>query len=154
MSVLQLTGAVYQAIRAHGEEAWPRECCGALLGLSAPQVWRVEAAVRAGNARVDSAHNRYSIGGEELVAMVREARRRGLEIAGFYHSHPNQPAQWSALDLAEAHWQGCCYVITAVAEGKATVTHSYLLAGAGAESMHFEPQTILVEGEVPGPGCK
>ncbi len=154
MSVLHLTGAVYRAIRAHGEEAWPGECCGALLGLCAARVWRVEAAVRAGNTGADFAHYRYSIGGEELVAMVREAHRRGLEIAGFYHSHPDQPARWSAADLAEAHWPGCCYVITAVAEGRATVTHSYLLAGAGAESKHFEPQTIRVEGEVPGPGCE
>lgn len=154
MSTLSLPLTIYEQIRAHGERTYPDECCGALLGRSTPAGWQVEAVVETGNSRTDSPHNRFRIPPLDLVKIAQEAHRLELEIAGFYHSHPDQPAQWSALDLAEAHWQGCCYVITAVAEGKATVTHSYLLAGAGAESMHFEPQTILVEGEVPGPGCK
>ena len=78
----------------------------------------VEAAVPAGNTRTDSAHNRYQIAPVELVKIEREARRQGLDIAGFYHSHPDHPAQWSTTDFAEAHWLGCCYVITAVAKAK------------------------------------
>ena len=49
----------------------------------------------------------------------------GLDIVGFYHSHPDHPAQWSPTDFAEAHWFGCAYVITAVAaQGKAALTNS------------------------------
>ena len=147
MSVLRLTGTVYEAIRAHGEETYPHECCGALIGRSTPEGWQVEAAVRAGNTRTDSAHNRYHIAPLELVKMEREARGRGLSIAGFYHSHPDHPAQWSPTDLAEAHWLGCSYVITSVAEGKATATNSFLLAGAGEEDKRFEQETILVDDE-------
>ncbi len=145
MSVLRLPPAVYRAIRAHGEQTYPHECCGALLGRPSAEGWHVHAAVPAGNTRTDSAHNRYQIAPSELVRIERDARGRGLDIAGFYHSHPDHPAQWSATDLAEAHWLGCCYVITAVAQGKAAVTNSFLLAGSVEEDKHFEPQTILVE---------
>jgi proteasome lid subunit RPN8/RPN11 len=143
--VLRLPAAVFSQIRAHGEETYPHECCGALLGKSTPDGWQVEAAVRAGNTRTDSAHNRYQIAPLELVKIEREARTRGLGIAGFYHSHPDHPAQWSPTDLAEAHWLECSYVITAVAQGKATDTNSFLLAGSSEEDKRFEQETIQVE---------
>jgi proteasome lid subunit RPN8/RPN11 len=146
MSKLHFTQVVYQAIRTHGEQTYPNECCGALLGHSTPDGWQVESAIPAGNTRTDSAHNRYQIAPLELVKIEREARKQGLGIAGFYHSHPDHPAQWSQTDLAEAHWLGCCYVITAVAQGKAAVTNSFLLAGATEEDKHFEQETILVDG--------
>jgi proteasome lid subunit RPN8/RPN11 len=145
MSVLHLTRAVYDAIRAHGEQTYPHECCGVLLGKSTPEGWLVQAAMPAGNARTDSAHNRYNIAPAELVKIEREARRQGLGIAGFYHSHPDHPALWSATDLAEAHWLGCCYVITAVAQGKAAVTNSFLLSGATEEGKRFEREAIRVD---------
>jgi proteasome lid subunit RPN8/RPN11 len=151
MSVLRLTSAVYAAIRAHGEETYPHECCGALLGKSTPEGWVVEASVRAGNTRTDSAHNRYNIAPAELVKIEREARSQGLGIAGFYHSHPDHPAQWSPTDFAEAHWLGCAYVITAVAHGKATVTNSFLLAGATEEDKRFEQEMIAVEQKIVSP---
>jgi proteasome lid subunit RPN8/RPN11 len=143
-SVLQLTRTVYEAIRAHGEETYPHECCGALLGRTSADGWRIEAAVKAGNTRTDSAHNRYEIAPAELVKIEREARSRGLSIGGFYHSHPDHPAQWSPTDFAEAHWLGCSYVITAVAHGKATVTKSFLLTGVTEEDKQFENENIEV----------
>ena len=144
VSVLRLTRAVYQAIRAHGEAAYPHECCGALLGHPRKDGWRIEASVQAGNTRTDSARNRYQISPLELVKIARGARQRGLDIAGFYHSHPDHPAQWSPTDFAEAHWLGCSYVITAVDQGKAVETNSFLLAGTTEEDKRFEPQTIHV----------
>jgi proteasome lid subunit RPN8/RPN11 len=146
MSRLQMPRAVYETIRAHGEETYPHECCGALLGrFEGKEGWCVEAAVRAGNTRTDSAHNRYHIAPVELVKIEREARQKGLDIAGFYHSHPDHPAQWSTTDFAEAHWLGCCYMITEVAQGKATITNSFLLTGQTEEEKRFELQTIDVK---------
>jgi proteasome lid subunit RPN8/RPN11 len=118
-----------------------------LLGRLTPQGWQVQAAVPAGNTRTDSAHNRYRIAPVELVRIERDARRQGMGIAGFYHSHPDHPAQWSQTDFAEAHWLGCSYVITAVAQGKADVTNAFLLAGASEEEKRFEQETIVVEDE-------
>ncbi len=145
MSTLRLTRAVYEQIRAHGEQTYPNECCGALLGNSAPDGWQVEAAVSAGNTRTDSAHNRYQIAPLELVKIERDARRQGLGIAGFYHSHPDHPARWSITDLSEAHWLGCSYVITAVAKGKAAATNSFSLAGVAEEDKQFVQEKILVD---------
>ena len=145
MSVLQVKREIYEAIRAHGEETYPHECCGALLGKPAENGWQVVEAIRAGNTRTDSAHNRYHIAPVELVKIQREARTLGLEIAGFYHSHPDHPAQWSPTDFAEAHWLGCSYVITEVAQGKAVVTNSFLLTGTTEEDKQFVRETIEVD---------
>jgi proteasome lid subunit RPN8/RPN11 len=151
MGILHMTRTVYQAICAHGEETYPYECCGALLGRSLPgpgeEGWQVEAAVRAGNTRTDSAHNRYNIAPLELVKIEREARRQGLDIAGFYHSHPDHPAHWSLTDLSEAHWLGCSYLITAIAKGKAKETNSFRLAGVNEEDKSFEQDRIVVDDE-------
>lgn len=141
---LRLPNAIYRALRAHGEEAYPEECCGALLGRANGDGWQVVAMVRAHNAGATRARSRYEIAPAELVRIAREARRLGVEIAGFYHSHPDAPAQWSATDLAEAHWIGASYVITEVAQGKAGETRSFRLAGTAEEDKRFEPEAIEV----------
>jgi proteasome lid subunit RPN8/RPN11 len=145
MSKILIPREVYNQLRNHGEETYPNECCGALLGQPGPQGWLVVSAVRAGNTRTDSAHNRYNIAPLELVKIERDANARGLAIAGFYHSHPDHPAQWSQTDFAEAHWIGCCYTITEVVQGKAAVTNSFLLVGTTEEDKRFEQQTVVVE---------
>ena len=144
-AVLAVTQAAYDQIRAHAEQTYPNECCGALLGVATADGWQVTVAVAAANARTDSAHNRYQIAPLELVRIERDARRHGLGIAGFYHSHPDHPAQWSTTDFAEAHWLGCAYVITQVIQGKAADTNSFLLAGSSEEDKRFEPQAIRIE---------
>ena len=152
MSQLQIPRSLYDEIRTHGEETYPHECCGALLGLPENGGWQVVASVRAGNTRIDSAHNRYQIAPLELMRIEREAREMKLEVAGFYHSHPDHPAQWSKTDFDEAHWIGCCYVITEVAKGKAAATNSFLLSGTREEDKRFELQSIVVEDKSGGSG--
>jgi len=120
----------YEALRQHGEETYPHECCGVLLGQIREDERVVISIARAGNTRTDSAHNRYNIDPRELVRIQREGRERGEDIVGFYHSHPDHPARWSPTDLAEAHWFGCSYVITSVEKGKAAITNSFELAGS------------------------
>ena len=139
---LTISQALLDAVRAHGEETYPHECCGILLGRAAEGDNQVVDLMRAGNTRTDSAHNRYNIAPQELIRAQREGRQRGLDIVGFYHSHPDHPAQWSVTDLAEAHWFGCSYVITAVAGGKAEVTNSFLLTGTGEDDKAFTAQPL------------
>jgi proteasome lid subunit RPN8/RPN11 len=142
--MLKLNEQTFNAIRRHGEETYPHECCGVLLGRSVNSVNEVEDAVRAGNTRTDSAHNRYHIAPQELVRIQRQGRERGLDIVGFYHSHPDHPAQWSRTDFAEAHWLGCSYVITSVQKGVAQDTNSFLLTGTSEENKAFENQPVEV----------
>jgi len=143
--ILRMTRAVYDSIRAHSEGAYPHQCCSVIIGNSTRESWRIKAAVQTSNTRTDSAHNRYSIAPLELVRIAREARRQGLEIAGFYHSHPDHPAQWSATDFAEAHWLGRSYLITEVARGKAAAANSFSLSGSIEEEKQFLQEPILIE---------
>jgi proteasome lid subunit RPN8/RPN11 len=143
--MLKLNAQTYDAIRRHGEETYPHECCGVLLGCSADSVNVVAESIRAGNTRTDSAHNRYHIAPQELVKIQRLGRERGLDIVGFYHSHPDHPAQWSQTDFAEAHWLGCSYVITAVEKGVAQQTNSFLLTGNTEEDKAFADEPVAVE---------
>ena len=135
----------YEALRAHGEDTYPNECCGVLLGKAASDGNQVREIVAAGNTRTDSAHNRYHIAPQELVKIQRQARNAGLDIVGFYHSHPDHPAQWSSTDFAEAHWLGCSYIITSVEQGKAVLTNSFFLKGTSEEDKSFEDESIEIE---------
>ena len=149
--MLRIEYAYYEALRAHGEETYPNECCGVLLGKNiagegdSGAVNHVQQTVRAGNTRTDSAHNRYNIAPQELVKIQRQARGLGLDIVGFYHSHPDHPAQWSTTDFAEAHWLGCSYIITGVERGKAATTNSFLLSGTGEDDKKFEDEPIQID---------
>jgi proteasome lid subunit RPN8/RPN11 len=129
--MLKIPQSDYHALRQHGEETYPHECCGVLLGRFADDGAKIVSRVeRCGNTRSDSPHNRYHIDDRDLIRIQREGRKRNEEIVGFYHSHPDHPAQWSPTDLAEAHWFGCSYVITSVTKGKAVRTNSFDLAGS------------------------
>jgi proteasome lid subunit RPN8/RPN11 len=127
--MLKIGKSEFDKLRRHGEETYPHECCGALLGRVDGDQRVVTSIARCGNTRDDSPHNRYSIDPRELVRIQRQGRERGEDIIGFYHSHPDHPARWSPTDLAEAHWFGCSYVITSVEKGKAAVTNAFELSG-------------------------
>jgi proteasome lid subunit RPN8/RPN11 len=143
--MLKLTQVDYADIRLHGEETYPHECCGILLGHTDDAGTRiVTSAARCGNTRTDSPQNRYNIAPRELVRIQREGRERGEDIVGFYHSHPDHPAHWSSTDLAEAHWIGCSYVITSVDKGKAAITNSFELSGSDEADKHFADEKIAI----------
>lgn len=143
--MLKLGRSHYDSLRRHGEETYPHECCGVLLGnLEDDGTRAVTSIARAGNTRTDSAHNRYHIDPKELIRIQREGRERGEDIIGFYHSHPDHPAQWSSTDLAEAHWFGCSYVITSVEKGQAVLTNSFELTGVDEAGKRLVDEKIAV----------
>src|SRR5213076_3188215 len=136
----------YDSIRQHGEETYPHECCGVLVGQIDGGARVVTFIARAGNTRLDSLHNRYNIDPKDLVRIQREGRERGEDIIGFYHSHPDHPAQWSQTDLAEAHWFGCSYVITSVENGKAVLTNSFELTGSDENQKKLVNENVEIVG--------
>ena len=143
--MLNLSQSAYASLRLHGEETYPHECCGVLLGhFEGKGAKTVSRTARCGNTRADSPHNRYHIDPKELIHIQREGRERGEEIVGFYHSHPDHPAQWSVTDLAEAHWFGCSYVITSVEKGKAEITNAFELAGPDENEKKFTDEKLEV----------
>jgi proteasome lid subunit RPN8/RPN11 len=142
--MLKLQTSDCRKIRDHGEAAYPNECCGILVGRLQGDVRVVEATLRCQNTRTDSPHNRYHIDPLEVVRCQREARQRGWEIVGFYHSHPDHPAQWSPTDLEEAHWIGCSYVITSVENARVTHTNSFVLTGSCEEDKRLLDEEIVI----------
>jgi proteasome lid subunit RPN8/RPN11 len=144
--MLKIPQPVYAELRSHGEETYPHECCGVLLGHFGDDGEKtVTRAARCGNTREDSPQNRYNIDPKELIRIQREGRDRGEDIVGFYHSHPDHPAQWSATDLAEAHWFGCSYVITSVQKGKAETTNAFELRGGTEDDKALVSEPIRLD---------
>lgn len=141
---IKIPRALYDQLRRHGEETYPHECCGVLLGeFDEAGDKLVKNVAPCGNTRTDSLANRYHISPVELVRIQREALFANQDIVGFYHSHPDHPAQWSATDLEEAHWTGCSYVITSVENGHAILSNSFLLVGE-EDTKHLEDEDLAV----------
>jgi proteasome lid subunit RPN8/RPN11 len=120
-TTLWISGHLADKIRAHGAETYPHECCGALLGRDAeamdPEAVReVLALFPLVNRRADSPRNRFSLTGQDVLDADRAAQKQGLEVIGWYHSHPDHPARPSQYDQDHA-WPWYSYVIVCVQNG-------------------------------------
>jgi proteasome lid subunit RPN8/RPN11 len=142
--MLKIGLAHFDDVRRHGEEAYPHECCGVLIGKLEDGTRVVKGVIRCKNGQKETPTHRYNIPPEELIAAQKKARDRDLDIVGFYHSHPDHPPRWSRHDLEEAHWFACSYVITSVKKGKVSDTNSYVLCGNDEESKRFDSENIEV----------
>ena len=142
--MLKVPDSHFAAMQRHAEQAYPHECCGVLIGKLEGGTRVVSDHVPCTNAHQATPQHRYNIAPKELIAAQKRAREQGLDIVGFYHSHPDHPARWSTRDLDEAHWFACSYVITSVEKGKAAKTRSYVLCGNDEETKRFDDEEIEV----------
>jgi proteasome lid subunit RPN8/RPN11 len=111
---LRITSGVDTAIRRHGQETYPHECCGALVGRDGA----VTAVVALPNTTDEGPRRRFMVRPSDYQLAERRASELGGELLGFYHSHPDHPARPSQYDLDHA-WPTFAYIIVAVAEGVA-----------------------------------
>ena len=112
---LTITSGVDSAIRIHGQETYPHECCGALVGRDGA----VTAIVGLPNTTDEGPRRRFMVRPSDYQLAERRAAELGGELLGFYHSHPDHPARPSQYDLDHA-WPTFAYIIVAVADGSAT----------------------------------
>jgi proteasome lid subunit RPN8/RPN11 len=105
---------VDRAIRAHGQETYPHECCGALVGRDD----RVDAVVALPNTTEEGPRRRFLVRPSDYRLAEQRASELGGELLGFYHSHPDHPARPSQYDLDHA-WPNFAYIIVAVAQARA-----------------------------------
>lgn len=138
METLHIDEKLAAQIRTHGAETYPYECCGALLGTDAESRREVRGLFRLINRRDDSPRNRFSITGADFQDAERAARDAGLEVIGWYHSHPDHPALPSEYDREHA-WPWYSYVIVSIMNGEAHATASWRLTD---DRMRFEPEKI------------
>src|SRR3990167_10995535 len=104
---------IYNEIIGHAKKAYPHECCGALIGKDK----KVAAARLMENINKDRANDRYEINPKELLKIEKEASSNGLEVIGFYHSHPDHPDRPSVFDRERA-WPLYSYLIFSIHKGK------------------------------------
>ena len=102
---LQVARSVLETVVAHARAAHPAECCGLLLGTGGVVL---EAA---GTRNIAEHPARFLIDPKNHIDRRRAARDRGLDVLGFYHSHPHSAAQPSERDLAEATYPDHLYLI-------------------------------------------
>ena len=124
-----LSSDVAQKIREHGAETYPHECCGALVGrdldpgaTSAPDAAKLPSREILAlhplvNRRDDSPRNRFSVTSDDVRDAEKAAREKGIDVVGWYHSHPDHPAAPSQYDQDHA-WPWYRYIIVSVANGK------------------------------------
>jgi proteasome lid subunit RPN8/RPN11 len=106
---LVLGPGVDAAIRRHGEETYPHECCGALVGRDG----RADAVVALPNTTEEGPRRRFLVRPSDYRLAEQRAGELGGELLGFYHSHPDHPARPSQFDLDHA-WPTFAYIIVAV----------------------------------------
>ena len=126
----------FEAIQAHGSEGYPDEICGLMLGNDHV----VTDVRRARNIIVERSRDRYEIDPLDQIRIQREADAAGLDVIGYYHSHPDHPAQASRFDTERA-WAGYVYVIVSIEKGKPVDANAFV-ADTDGGPFHSEPLEI------------
>lgn len=144
-TTLWISGHLAEKIRAHGAETYPHECCGALLGCdselgSAGTSREVLALFPLINRHGESPRNRFTLSAEDVLDADKSAQEQGLEVVGWYHSHPDHPARPSQYDLDHA-WPWYSYIIVSVQKGAPEEMTSWRL---NDDRQAFSPEGIEV----------
>ena len=135
---MQIESHALDDIRAHGSEGYPHEICGFMLGPIGEG--RVTEVRRARNIIVERARDRYEIDPRDHIRVQREADADGLDIVGYYHSHPDHPAQASRFDTERA-WAGYVYLIVSIENGKLVDANGFV---ADKDGGPFRPEPLVV----------
>jgi proteasome lid subunit RPN8/RPN11 len=152
-TALWISGHLAEKIRAHGAETYPHECCGALLGRDSSEISGTDPEAEEStpgreilglfplvNRRDDSPRNRFSVTSEDVLAAEKNAREHGLEVVGWYHSHPDHPARPSEYDRDHA-WPWYSYIIVGVQGGAPQEMTSWRL---NDDRREFSPEGIEI----------
>lgn len=123
---LKIGRAEMESIHGHARETYPEECAGALIGTAngrekvVSEVWSAE------NTHEDERSRRFLIEPMKIMEFEKRARERGMDVLGFYHSHPDHPAEPSEYDREHA-WPGWSYVIASVDKDEVNAVRSWVL---------------------------
>ena len=129
-------------LHAHAQEGYPHEVVGIIAGdKQSGLANRIQPLI---NERADSAHNRYKVSGLTLMRAEQRLEAEGLEILGYYHSHPDHPSEYSDYDRDHA-LPNLSYVIVSVVDGKAVDTASWRLRD---DRSAMDPETIQTISDV------
>jgi proteasome lid subunit RPN8/RPN11 len=142
---LKIPRAQADAIAAHARSGYPHEICGVLVGTARDGVVRVARAVPVTNRETERPAVRYQIAPEDLLDVQRSERAEGLDIVGYYHSHPDHPARPSETDrriAAEGLSDGVVHIVCGVAGGQDTAATAWRFRDA---TQAFEEEPFELE---------
>lgn len=137
---IKLNSEQIEAISRHGEQTFPEECGGLLLGVVENGVRVIHEALPLANVRPDSRHNRVELSPLDYARAEREAARKNLGVWGYYHSHPDHPAIPSGFDLAHAPFVEWSYVIVSVRAGRAEEVRAWTVRD---DRSQFDEEEII-----------
>ncbi len=126
-----LTREIAASIARFARDAYPHECCGALLGTGTTLMH----ALPLTNSSDEPKERRFRIRPQDYQRVEKRAEQEQLELLGFYHSHPNHPARPSAYDLEHA-WPNLIYLILSIDSRAAGALTAWLLS---EDRSRFEP---------------
>jgi proteasome lid subunit RPN8/RPN11 len=120
---MKIRQAHLDALSDHGKRGYPYEVCGVLLGRAG--AGRVDRVVPMKNRETEQPRIRYQIAPEDLLQLYRESAKEGLDVVGYYHTHPDHPPRPSPTDLARAVetgglGDGMLHIVMAVEKGERT----------------------------------
>jgi len=145
--MITISRQLMDAVFDHGREGYPHEVCGIFLGTFEGENKRVVEVRRAKNLNTERAHDRYNMDPKDVVMAEKEGRERGLEILGFYHSHPDHPNEPSEHDrelAVNAFAYVYSFLIVAVKEGKEVIPRSWVL---NDKTDRFDEEKIETAGD-------
>jgi len=139
--MLRISRELIRRISLHGERTYPEECCGALFGTEGEGIRTVLQIEEISNTQDVNRDRRFSLTPLQYRAAERKALELHLTLLGFYHSHPDHPAEPSQFDLEHA-FPWFSYVIQTISGGKSGIVTSWIL---DESRTRFNEQTISEE---------
>jgi proteasome lid subunit RPN8/RPN11 len=149
MNRLLISPRHLQTVGRHAAMTAPEECCGVLIGRSIQGTTMVERVLLVGNASPGDRqnqyrrHRRYQIPPETVLAAHKEARALGLEVVGYYHSHPDSPARPSEADRENA-WPGMSSLIVSLNGRQIAEVRSWRLGDTGFEEEEIDQAALRI----------
>jgi proteasome lid subunit RPN8/RPN11 len=123
--MIQIEKEPWRLMIEHAQDTYPNECCGAMIGTIDGDTKTVKVAVALDNAYAGAQGARYELRPEDLMKADREARSRGMDLIGIFHSHPDCDAYFSETDLKNScPWYS--FVVLSIKGGRFDHANSFL----------------------------
>lgn len=136
---MKIAREAYEQVRAHASDGYPYEVCGMLIAARGSDL--VTQIRRVRNTVVERARDRYEMDPLDQIRIQRECDETGLDITGYYHSHPDHPAQASITDSRRS-WAGPVYMIVSCVSGEVVDGNAFKAEHDGGP-MSQEPLEIV-----------
>jgi proteasome lid subunit RPN8/RPN11 len=123
--MIKIESDAWDLMVSHAQKTYPNECCGAMIGAIDGSEKTVHVAVPLENAFAGEQGERYELRQEDLLRADSEARQRGMDLIGIFHSHPDCDAYFSKTDLENScPWYS--FVVMSIKNGKFDHANSFL----------------------------